>query len=322
MTGPDPEREVRVHAPAKVNPWLTVLRKREDGFHELETVLMALELGDEIALRLREEEGIQLEVEGPHATPDIPAGPSNLAYSALNLGLERARELAALPAWVRGACVRLTKRIPSQSGLGGASSDAAAILRALESLLGTDLGAEWRKQALATLGSDCVFFEEAGETGIALCKGRGEIVEPFSNPGANWVFAVITPETRCATASIYKAVEFPLSTPPVVSNVRNVFSGRASTARSSFFNHLEEAALRAVPEIRRWRLLLDGVGASHFRLSGSGSSFFGVFDTAEDAQEALEAVTHEARLQGLALRGKWVTRAAGRVSRMISRGDG
>ena len=321
MKAPDPRREECVHAPAKVNPWLEVLGLREDGYHELRTVLVALELGDEVAVRLRAAEGIEISVEGPHATPDIPTGPSNLAHRAVDLALARARELALLPAWVRGVAVRLTKNIPSQAGLGGASSDAAAVLTAVESLLGADLGAAWRTSALAGLGSDCVFFGKARGTGIALCKGRGEIVERFSDSGPDWRFAVITPETHCSTASIYEAVEFPLSTPPIVSNVRDMFSGRATMARASFFNHLEEAALRAVPELRRWRLLLDGVGAAHFRLSGSGSSFFGVFDTAEAAQEALEAVTQEARNQGLALRGRWVTRPARRVSR-TSRGGG
>lgn len=319
MTELDPGREACVHAPAKVNPWLELRGLRPDGFHELRTVLVALELGDEVAVQLRAAEGIEISVEGPHATPDIPTGPSNLAHRAADLALARARELALLPPWVRGVTLRLTKRIPSQAGLGGASSDAAAVLPAVEALLGADLGAAWRTSVLADLGSDCVFFEEARETGIALCKGRGERVECFSPPRADWSFAVFTPETRCSTASVYKAVEFPLSTPPVVSNVRDVFSGRATTARSSFFNHLEEAALRAVPELRRWRLLLDGIGASHFLLAGSGSSFFGLFDTAAAAQEALEAVTQEARHQGLALRGRWVTRPACRASR-TSRG--
>lgn len=315
MTLPDPGREARVHAPAKVNPWLEVLGVRPDGYHELRTVLMALELGDDVAVRLSDAEGIEIALEGTCATDDVPAGPGNLAHRVAERALARARELSLAPPWVRGARVRLTKRIPSQAGLGGASSDAAATLHAIERLLGADLGKSWRTTVLAALGSDCVFFDEARETGLALCKGRGELVERISLPRADWSFAVFTPETRCSTASIYKAVEFPLSAPPNVPNVRDVFSGRATTARSSLFNHLEEVALRVVPELRRWRLLLDGVGASHFRLSGSGASFFGVFDTADAAQEALEAVTQEARKAGLALRGNWVTRPACRASR-------
>jgi 4-diphosphocytidyl-2-C-methyl-D-erythritol kinase len=309
---------VRVHAPAKVNPTLEVLGRRADGLHEVRTTLLALELGDTLELALAPAGGapVRARVVGPHASADVPADERNLAVRALAWGLARARAVAperAPPA----LALTLTKNVPAQAGLGGGSSDAAAALHALEALCEIDLGARDRAHCLAQLGADCVFFDAARATGLALCTGSGTDVEVLPGAPRDWTLALVAPRVACPTGAVYGALGFPLSPPPAASTVPDLFQRSATRARAGLHNDLEEAALRAVPELRAWRSALDRAGATAFRLSGSGSSFFGLFDDAASARAAVRAIEAQALAAGLALRGAWVTRPAGRTSQLV-----
>jgi len=315
MTGPTrptrpirPMRTATVLAPAKLNLWLEVLHRRADGFHELDTGMVAIELFDRVQLAPAPARGVRLSLAGPHASADVPAGAENLVVRAVEQALARAERLGAAAG---GADIMLEKAIPSQSGMGGASSDAAAALRAVELALAVDLGADFRTGVLAELGSDCVFFDAARATGAAVCTGRGEVVRPASSPDRGWMFALFTPEVRCPTAAIYRALEIPLSRQPRLPRVRReLFSMAASEARTRLFNDLEKAAADVVPELARWRGLLESVGAGHFRLSGSGSTFFGLFDDPSEAEATVDRIVSTARAKGLAIRGRWVVRPA------------
>jgi 4-diphosphocytidyl-2-C-methyl-D-erythritol kinase len=105
---------VRALAPAKVNLWLQLRGRRADGYHELDSGLLALELADGLEARVRHEAGVRLEIEGPFATPDVPADERNLAWRAAAAALEALGER-------RGIALRLVKNVPSQSGLGAGS---------------------------------------------------------------------------------------------------------------------------------------------------------------------------------------------------------
>ncbi|HJP02204.1 MAG TPA: hypothetical protein QF764_10590, partial [Planctomycetota bacterium] len=188
---------VRVLAPAKINLTLELRGRRADGFHELRTHLLALELADELRVATRPGEGVALEVSGLGAGGEVPGDEENLAWRAAAVALAAARE-AGLARGV-GLTVELVKRIPAQAGLGGASSDAAAALAASAAVLGLDLAgaerAEWAREALAELGSDCPFFLEAAATGLALCEGRGERVRPVAAESVgDWSVVLVTPE--------------------------------------------------------------------------------------------------------------------------------
>ena len=316
-------------APAKVNPVLEVLARREDGFHELRTLLMTLELSDRLAARIDPslpDGALEFELDGPFATPDVPRDGRNLAARAL------ARSLAACAQStdrrVPGVRLRLTKVVPSQAGLGGGSSDAATAVALGEALLcppGGSLEPRERTALLAGLGADCAFFADAADTGVGLCTGRGERVEALPSPKREWWVALITPQMGCPTAAVYGALAFPLSTSGHASNVRSLSDMRASEARAFCFNQLEAAALAAIPELQAWRDVLDAAGAEHFVLAGSGSSFFGLFDDADAARAGLEPVIHGLQRRSLALRGRWVTRTCGHGSKVIrsgARGEG
>ena len=314
---------VEVFAPAKVNLRLEVKGRREDGFHELDTWMMALDFGDRLSLDAGSDTDakgagaddaggagdIALSVTGPFASPDIPTDGTNLVVRALAAARERARELgsSAADAPLR---VELDKRIPSQSGLGGASSDASAALGAFERRFDLDLGGDWRRASLARLGSDCVFFEEARIHPIARCEGRGENITARVSDAPPWFVALVTPDVHCATPDVYAALEFPLSAPPQIPIVQgDMFTARARDARRWSFNHLESAAARQFPEVARWRSILESAGNAPFVLSGSGSSFFGLFDDRADAERALESIRTEALKSEERVRGTWVARA-------------
>src|SRR5262245_18066788 len=168
---------VHLRAPAKVNLYLQVLGRRADGFHELVTVLHAIDLCDELSLQRRQRRrdiaggapDVALHVEG-----DAPAGESNLAHRAARALLAESGAAGDV-----GLDIRLRKRIPAGGGLGGGSSDAAAVLSGLNALLGRPCSHETLMSLAAQLGSDVAFFLHGG---TALCTGRGEIVRPLQPP--------------------------------------------------------------------------------------------------------------------------------------------
>lgn len=303
---------VRIRAAAKVNPTLYVLGRRDDGFHEVDTSLMALELADEVVLEASDVPGIQLTCDGPFASADIPTDASNLAFAGAHIAFKGAAQLASPGSVPLGIRLRLTKNIPSQAGLGGGSSDAAAAWRGVECLLGVTLDDTARRLSLGALGSDCVFFGDAVDTGVARCTGRGEHVANLAAPHADWVVGLVTPTVPCPTGAIYSAWASSLSgsagratvsAPPLALPARK--------ARAGLHNDLESAALVAVPELRAWRAVLADAGAGDFLLSGSGSSFFGLFDDPGEAASILDRVRSGASEAGLPYRGTWVTRPAG-----------
>lgn len=315
----DPQRaRVRASAPAKLNAWLAVRGRRADGYHEIESLLVALDLCDQVEVAATATSGVALTVRGPAATPDVPADERNLAWRAAHAVLERARAAGAVPRGT-GLAVALEKRVPSQAGLGGGSSDAAAACVAAERALGIDLGREAALELLAALGSDCAFFRRASDSGVARCTGRGEIVEPLPAIDPGWSFALVTPDVTCATGAVYGALAAGLSNRAPVPSLRaDVFALPLEPARAGLFNQLEDAALAVAPALAAWRALFARLDLAHFRLAGSGSSFFGIFRDSDTARGAVERVQGEVRRAGLALRLACVARPAGHGARIDS----
>jgi 4-diphosphocytidyl-2-C-methyl-D-erythritol kinase len=325
-------------APAKINPWLEVLGRRPDGYHEIETWMIAIDLCDRVTARVDASGAIRFSISGAFASADIPCDESNLCWRAAaevlelvksrdaSIGANADVEIAksdTAPASSRRALgleLHLVKNIPSQAGLGGASADAAATWIAAAKALGIDARTPAASAALARLGSDCVFFLEAASTGSAWCEGRGERVTIGPRVNANWFVAILTPEVRSPTRSVYAAFRKhlrgsrePHTLPP------SWFEMTASAVRPFFFNELEAAALAAIPALAPWRATLDSCGAEHFRLSGSGSSFYGLFDDRDEAQSTLDRILFAARVRGLCERGSWIVRPTGFGARLASR---
>ena len=293
-------------APAKINPWLRVERRRDDGFHEVDLGLLAIDLWDRVALEfdgswtgIASSLELELEVKGPAASKDVPLGPENLAWRALAAAVR-------IVGWEGTLRLELEKHTPSRAGLGGGSSDAAAAHLAGERLsawlggiaegasphaLGDpDAMRAARTAALAALGSDTVFFGVAN--GLARGTGRGEKIAPVA-PDAE-LLGDLTPELRALLgfggdgeperrggAGLPAGGWLLVVTPAAVCPTGAVFAawaehgagGGGATPFAPDANDLQPAALAAVPELGAALAALEELVPRPWLMAGSGSSF-------------------------------------------------
>jgi len=264
-----------LEAPAKLNLGLELLDRRADGFHEIATIYQEIDMADRLVLEPASE--ITLEVAGLPA----PAGEDNLVLRA-------ARALSAAAGVRQGARIRLEKRVPALSGLGGGSSDAAAALVGLDRLWGIGLGYERLLDLAAALGSDVPFFLVGG---TALGLGRGEEVCPLPDLPALFA-AVVRPEEGLSTAEVFAHAGVSLTGPRNCNSIRRFaqyyLTGRGLEALVR--NDLQSAAIELLPGIDGWCNMLIEAGALAASLSGSGSAVFGLFEDRRAAELALERV--------------------------------
>ena len=263
---------------AKINLGLHVLRKREDGYHDIETVFHRIDLFDEIALE--EAAGIEIITSNPAA----PGDDSNICYKAARL-LKEHLDVSA------GVRIRLTKNIPVGAGLGGGSSDAAVILKELPRFFGRDPG-ELQMQALALhLGSDVPYFLRPRS---ATARGRGELLEyfPLDIP---FTILLCAPPIHVSTAWAYRNVRpRPADSPGDLR--RSLLAGMAtpSLLAHTVRNDFETVAFGAHPAIGRVKDIMNQGGARFALMSGSGSSVYGLFSRPEDA----DATAHRLQAEG------------------------
>lgn len=263
-------RRLTVFAPAKINLFLEVLGKRPDGYHELETVMQEVDLRD--TLEMEEIEG---GIELTCTEPSIPKDENNLAWKAASL-FQRKTGMGG------GVRIHLEKRIPVGAGLGGGSSDAAGVLKGLNTLWERGLDQRELLEMAAQLGSDVPFFIYGG---TALCKGRGELVYPLSVKN-NFFYVILYPEIIVTTSSVYKALKTGLtkSRKDVNFFLNALSSGDPESVGSLLFNRLEEVALGLYPVLRKIRTLLESYGPCGVLLSGSGSAVYGLCNTKREAE--------------------------------------
>jgi 4-diphosphocytidyl-2-C-methyl-D-erythritol kinase len=305
-----------VAAPAKINLFLEVLARRADGYHELDTLMLAVDLCDEVRARRSDRGGVTCRIEGPLASADVPGDERNLAVRAAVKALERLRAVGR--ATERdGVELELHKRIPSQAGLGGASSDASAAFAAVEQAFEWSCDEAGAAAALAELGSDCVFFRTAATSGLARCTGRGEIVEVWPVLERELGILLVTPQVGAPTPLVYRSLGDPLSWRSDRRSLESCFSPATQPTPENAahpqalpftFNRLEDAACRAVPELGIWRAALRDSLRTPWRLSGSGASFFALFERFSEADAARADVRRELAARGLAPRGIWALR--------------
>lgn len=262
---PDSPPDLALDAPGKINLFLEVLGRRPDGFHEIETVMQAVDLADRLEFWRRPGGGMTISISGGEA----PADESNLALRA-------ARLLAAESGAGRagGAHIHIEKRVPVGGGMGGGSSDAAAALRGLNRLWGLRAGADDLGRLAARLGSDVNFFLRGG---LAVCRGRGEIVEPL--PGAVRAgFLLHFPGTGTSTREVYSRLRFPLtdSRRSYTALLEGLFREDLAAAGRDLFNRLEAPAFEVCPQLADAKRTLKESLPFGALLSGSGSTIFGL----------------------------------------------
>ena len=270
-------RTLEVPAFAKLNLGLEVLDTRADGYHELRTIFQTIDLCDRIRLELRPR-AVSLSCDDPR----LPCDESNLALRAA-LDLKRYTEASA------GVAITIAKRIPVSAGLAGGSSDAAAVLLGLDRLWGQGLGRGGLLPLARRLGADVPFFLFGG---TALGIARGDEVYPLGIRLR--AHAVVVDGGRpLATSAVFGRLDEGLTPRENSNNIFRFISSyeeRGTEALSVLSNDLERAALEEAPDLvptaRRVRSVLNAAGARLASLSGSGASYFGLFDRAAQAKRA------------------------------------
>lgn len=282
------DRPVHVRAPAKLNLYLAVGALRPDGYHQVVTVMQAISLADDVHLAPARTLSL---VTDPHL--DVPTE-DNLAYRA---ACSLAEALGREPR----VAIRITKRIPHKAGLGGASADAAAVLRGLQAMWGvSDSLTPLVREVAAALGADVPFFLGSG---TALLGERGDkVLRALPTPPLDLV--VVRPPVDVATAAAYAAFD---DQPPEVSPgpdemVAACESGEPGRVALALHNNLEGASVRLAPEIAdALAFLTDAPGVRGAAMTGSGSAAFGVCRS--------PAVAREVATLAVA-RGWWATEAS------------
>ena len=266
---------------AKINWHLQVLGKRSDGYHEVLTVLQTVSLCDQLTFAVCDGK-IVLTCDDP----SIPTDDTNLIVKAA-IAL-RKRLGSSL-----GAEITLTKRIPAQGGLGGASSNAAVTLLALNALWSGELEPDYLWLNARDLGADVPFFLFGGR---CLGIGTGATVKEVHDPPKKHLI-IVTPKAKVSTATAYASLNaHSLTTSDVASilssSLAELFS--ADSRQWPLRNDFETVIFEIEPEIERVKAALLEAGARGALLAGSGSSVFGVFDDEEARDRALENLSSEA----------------------------
>jgi len=278
---------VALRAPAKVNLHLEVVRRRHDGYHDIETVLQAVAFYDRVTVTLRDrfpggEPRIGLEVVGD---PDLPQDETNLCWRA-------ARHFCREQSVSGELDIVLEKRIPVAAGLGGGSSDAAAVLVACDRLFGTGLEPGELERLGAAIGSDVPFFVRGG---TQLGRGRGTIltVLPTVRTGQ---FLIVKPALDLRTSDVYGGLKMGLTVHSAAANIQVLKPILARFPQQTWpgFNRLEEVVLPAQPSLQRLVVRMRQL-APVAMLSGSGSAVVGVFPDGKD----LTAIVKEFEQAGL-----------------------
>jgi len=263
------DTEVVVPSPAKVNLFLEITGRRPDGYHDIESVMQLVDLCDVVRLR-RRRTGIHVQAEGA----DLPSGRGNLAYRAAAVLLEA----AGIPGGVE---IRLEKRIPVAGGLGGGSSNAAAVLIGLSRLYELRWSRETLQGLGEGLGSDVPFFLSDG---LALAKGRGEILTPLLPWPAQWL-VLANPGVPISTAWAYREASSKLTEWQARVSIPTFVPGsRLEWPPVWAFNRLEAVVLPHRPEIGALKALLREGGGAPVLMSGSGASVFAVVPDAASAR--------------------------------------
>ncbi|MGH7301819.1 MAG: 4-(cytidine 5'-diphospho)-2-C-methyl-D-erythritol kinase [Candidatus Rokuibacteriota bacterium] len=279
-------RRLALSAAAKVNLALEVLGRRDDGYHEIATVMQTVDLSDRLVL----EEADVLELRT--TASDVPTDGTNLALKAAST----LRDMAGVS---RGVRITLDKRIPVAAGLGGGSTDAAAVLVGLNRLWGLGWPTARLAEAAVKLGMDVPFFLRGG---VALGTGRGEQLEPLAS--AALALVLVNPRVAASTAEIYGGVGAAMYSDGARARgmAAALRSRQPSRIAAALGNTLESVATARYREVEQMEAALLAAGALGAAMSGSGLTVFGI---ARSYDHARQIRTRVARARW----GCWAVRA-------------
>jgi 4-diphosphocytidyl-2-C-methyl-D-erythritol kinase len=251
---------LEARAPAKINLCLRVLGRRPDGFHDIFSIMQAVDLYDDLSFERMPGGGVTIDCNDPA----VPLGDDNLIAQAYYLMKDRC-------SLTDGLRVKLRKRIPIGSGLGGGSSDCATTIKAINKLSTLSLSKGRMMEIGAQLGSDVPFFLSSGS---AIVEGRGEVIRDIEII-PDFSAVIVVPEVHISTGDIYSRLRLDLTN----ENMRGRFTINQDSLGLSELtgligNDLEELVVSDCPEVRRVRDDLAACGLENVSMSGSGSAVF------------------------------------------------
>lgn len=267
--------ELKLKAMAKINLGLDVLRRREDGYHDLRMIMQSIYLYDQIELRKKQQPGIQVEVNLSY----LPANEDNLVYRAAKLLMD---EFAI----IEGVQIRLQKYIPVAAGLAGGSSDAAAVLVGMNRMFGLNLSQEQLMERGVKIGADVPYCIMRG---TALAEGIGERLTRL--PNAPEVHVLLAkPPIHVSTQFVYGNLKANALTahPDIDGQIQAIRDGDLYAMADKMGNVLETVTIPAHPVIREIKDGMMEQGAVNAMMSGSGPTVFGLFDDQQKAQAAYD----------------------------------
>ncbi len=271
-----------LESPAKVNLRLEILKKREDGYHELRTIFQKISLHDTLHFSLRKKRGISISADHPK----LPVGKNNLVHKA-------AQSMLRVASYRGGVDIEIEKRIPLGAGLGGGSSNAATTLKALNHLLKTDLPRNQLMRMGLEIGADVPFFFLKGG---AIGLGIGERLKKVALPDL-W-YILIYPNFEVSTRWAYQ--NFVLTNQQFHLNLQGLLKTPGGVSRI-LLNHLEAVVSKKYPEISLMKKSLVSAGALGALMTGSGPTVFGLFDEERRATAGYKKIKKMAEKKGWAV---------------------
>jgi 4-diphosphocytidyl-2-C-methyl-D-erythritol kinase len=281
-------KAIKVKAPAKINLTLEVLGKRADGYHEITSILQTLSLCDTLYLEAAEETTFRC---------------NSPAWSAdKSLIIKVIQLLKNITASTNNVTVKIEKELPLLSGLGGDSSDAAALLRGLNELWKLGLSTVKLKELAAQLGSDVAFFLQGG---TALVKGRGEIITPLTALPEMWVVLIMPdmPSVPGKTGRMYAALKPGHFTDGRITEKFASTLHKGTVDSAMLFNTFENIAFDYYPGLSGYKEHLIKLGAHHVHLAGSGPALFTMFSDKARAEELCRTCNNQGMKSYLASTG-------------------
>lgn len=260
---------MEIKAYAKINLTLDVLRKRPDGYHDLRSVMCAVSLHDVVDIQ----PGSDIRF-----SCDIPLPENNTAVKAAGLFLQETG---------KGAAIRLAKHIPSEAGLGGASADAAAVLRGMNQLYGYPIEEKRLYELGLAVGADVPFCLMGG---CAAAEGVGEILTPLPTPRLSMV--IVKGSGGVSTAGLFRSLQLPVEHPDTDGAIAAIKKGDTALLASLCKNALEPPASALLPEIALHKQMLLDSGAVSTFMTGSGAAVVGIFENEAAARKAAASLSH------------------------------
>ena len=285
---------MKIRAPAKINLGLRVVGKRADGYHLLDTIMVAVSLYDEIEIKK-----IKPEPAGKKSPPpltvscdrrSVPRGKDNLVYKAAHAVMEHSGVSERLH-------IQIRKKIPVGAGLGGGSSDAAATLIGVNRLLRLGLSNRRLEKLGVQIGADVPFFIKAKP---ARARGIGDRLQALPLLPRLWL-VILYPKFAVSTGWVYRNLRFKLTKPTANISINGLL-GKTNGIMKLLVNDLEAVTIGRYPRIGSLKRELMQAGAFGALMSGSGSSVFGIFNSRQKAIKAFNRLRRESRLEAFMVR--------------------